>query len=267
MDATSEPAPGSVSPKHASFSPFACGTSRRCFCSSLPYHMSASELRPTCTEISVRKAASPRSISSHASASATKSRPAPPYPSGITIPSRPSSAIPAISSRSSLCSMSFSIATGRTRSSTNARTVSCTSRCSGVSSKSTALSLALVRDPGPDEAAVSRDHRLVLVLRERRRHRVDEQAVELRRREVLDRDRVEIRELRGAELLVLRNLEERIRELAVLLELLRVRQIVAVADREVVACVLADAHAALRRDAEEAPLDERRDRPREVVVQ
>ena len=33
--ATSDPAPGSVSPKHASFSPFACGVSQRCFCSSL----------------------------------------------------------------------------------------------------------------------------------------------------------------------------------------------------------------------------------------
>ena len=33
--ATSEPAPGSVSPKHASFSPFACGVSQRCFCSSV----------------------------------------------------------------------------------------------------------------------------------------------------------------------------------------------------------------------------------------
>src|SRR6266511_321861 len=267
IDATSDPAPGSVSPKHASFSPFAWGTSQRCLCSSLPYRRSESEFKPTCTEMSVRKAASPRSISSHASASATKSSPAPPYSSGITIPSSPSSAMPAISSRSSLCSMSFSIATGRTRSSTNACTVSCTSRCSGVRSKSTALSLALVGDPGTDEAAVPRDHRLVLVLRERRRHGVDEQPVELRRCEVLDRDRGEVRKLPRAELLVLGNLEERIRELAVLLELLRVRQIVAVADREVVACVLADAHAAVRRDAEEAPLDERRDRPREVVVQ
>ncbi len=137
--------------------------------------------------MSVRKAASPRSISSQASASATKSRPAPPYSSGITMPSSPSSAMPAINSRSSLCSMSFSIATGRTRSSTKARTVSCTSRCSVVSSKSMPLSLPLVRDPGTDQAAMPRDHRLVLVLRERRRHRVDEQPVELRRREVLER--------------------------------------------------------------------------------
>ena len=71
IDATSEPASGSVRPKHASFSPFACGVSQRCFCSSLPYLRSESEFRPTWTEISVRNAASPRSISSQASASAT----------------------------------------------------------------------------------------------------------------------------------------------------------------------------------------------------
>ena len=67
--ATSDPAPGSVSPKQASFSPFACGVSQRCFCSSVPYLSSDSEFSPTCTEINVRNAASPRSISSHASAS------------------------------------------------------------------------------------------------------------------------------------------------------------------------------------------------------
>ena len=66
----------------------------------------------------------------------TKSSPAPPYSSGITIPRIPSSAIPSIRSRSSWCAMSFSTATGSTRSSTNARTVSCSSRCSAVRSKS-----------------------------------------------------------------------------------------------------------------------------------
>src|SRR5581483_11641707 len=132
IEATSDPAPGSVSPKQASFSPFACGVSQRCFCSSVPYLSSESELSPTWTEISVRNAASPRSISSQASASATKSSPAPPYSPRI-----PSSAMPSISSRSSLWSMSFWIATGSTRSSTNARTVSWISRCSSLSSKST----------------------------------------------------------------------------------------------------------------------------------
>ena len=46
--------------------------------------------------------------------------------------------MPSISSRSSLCAWSFSFATGSTRSSTNARTVSWIRRCSSVSSKSIA---------------------------------------------------------------------------------------------------------------------------------
>src|SRR5947199_3182465 len=147
--ATSEPAPGSVSPKQASFSPFACGTSQRCFCSSVAYLSSDSELRPTWTETSVRKAASPRSISSHESASATKSSPAPPYSSGMTIPSSPSSAIPLITARSSRCAMSLSIALGSTRSLPNVLTVSWMSRCSSVSSKSTGQVYGRARALGP----------------------------------------------------------------------------------------------------------------------
>src|SRR2546421_4592349 len=87
--------------------------------------------------MSVLNAASPRSISSQESASATKSSPAPPYSSGITIPSSPSSAIPSITDLSRWCAMSFSIAFGSTRSSTNVLTVSWMSRCSSVNSKST----------------------------------------------------------------------------------------------------------------------------------
>jgi hypothetical protein len=92
--ATSEPAPGSVRPKQPSFAPVACGTSQRCFCSSEPCFCSDREFRPTWTEMRVRKAASPRSISSQISASVTKSSPAPAYSSAIGAPSRPSSAIP-----------------------------------------------------------------------------------------------------------------------------------------------------------------------------
>ena len=69
--ATSEPAAGSVRPKQPSFSPLAIGTRYRCFCSSDPNLYSDSEFSPTCTEISVRKADSPRSISSQMSASET----------------------------------------------------------------------------------------------------------------------------------------------------------------------------------------------------
>ena len=89
----------------------------------------------------MRNAASPRSISSHDSASATKSSPAPPYSSGITIPSKPSSAMPSITSMSRWWLMSFSIAFGSTRSSTKSRTVCWIRRCSSVSSKSIAVSL------------------------------------------------------------------------------------------------------------------------------
>src|SRR5215217_5522 len=99
----------------------------------------------------VRNAASPRSISSQVRASETKSRPAPPYSSGITIPSSPSSAIPSIADRSSLWLMSFSMAFGSTRSSTNVRTVSWIRRCSSLSSKSTrrVYAEALGRLTGP----------------------------------------------------------------------------------------------------------------------
>ena len=60
-------------------------------------------------------------------------------PPGMTIPSSPSSAMPSMTPMSRWWLMSFSIAFGSTRSSTNWRTVACTSRCSGVSSKSTGL--------------------------------------------------------------------------------------------------------------------------------
>src|SRR5258708_33521339 len=43
---TSEPAPGSVKPYVAIFSPRACGTRYFCFCSSVPHDKSVSELRP-----------------------------------------------------------------------------------------------------------------------------------------------------------------------------------------------------------------------------
>src|SRR3989440_9755753 len=99
--------------------------------------------------MSVRKAASPRSISRLESASATKSRSAPPYSSGITIPRSPSSAIPSITDLSRRWAMSLSIALGSTRSSTNVLTVSWMSRCSSVSSKSTGQVYGRARALGP----------------------------------------------------------------------------------------------------------------------
>ena len=60
----SVPTPGSVSPNVASFSPFAWGTSQRCFCSSVPHCMSVSELSPTWTLWTTRNAVSAFSSSS-----------------------------------------------------------------------------------------------------------------------------------------------------------------------------------------------------------
>ena len=61
----------------------------------------------------MRNADSPRSISSQTSASETKSIPAPPYSSGITMPSSPSSAMPSMTPMSRRWLMSFSIAFGK----------------------------------------------------------------------------------------------------------------------------------------------------------
>ncbi len=63
--AASVPTPGSVSPNVASFSPFACGTSQRRRCSSVPHCRRVSEFRPTWTLWTTRKAVSARSSSSH----------------------------------------------------------------------------------------------------------------------------------------------------------------------------------------------------------
>ena len=75
-----------------------------------------------------------------------------------------------------------------------------------------------------------RDEVLVLVLGERRAHGRDEHLVERGRREPLVRDLVEVLQVRVAELLVLVDLEVRVGELAVLRELLLVREVVAVAE-------------------------------------
>src|SRR4051794_40950795 len=189
----------------------------------------------------------------------------------MMIPRIPSSAMPSIAPISSRWLMSFSIATGSTRSSTNERTVSWISRCSSLSSKSTKRRLyarcVLVGDPHGEQAAVVRDEVLVLVLRERRAHGGDDQLVELRALDVLDGRLVEVRELRVAELAVAVDVEVVLGECAVPVELLGVGQVVAVTDLEVGARVLVDAHPAALDRAERAPADERLDRPREVVVQ
>src|SRR2546423_14611043 len=65
------------------------------------------------------------------------------------MPSRPSSAMPSITDLSRRWAMSFSIAFGSTRSSTNVLTVSWMSRCSSVSSKSTGQVYGRARALGP----------------------------------------------------------------------------------------------------------------------
>src|SRR6476659_6192727 len=87
------------------------------------------------------------------------------------MPRIPNSAMPSISSRSSLWSMSFCTATGRTRSSTNWRTVSWISRCSSVSSKSIGGSLSGL--PGLEAGLYHRqalDRAVVLFTRDLRVH-------------------------------------------------------------------------------------------------
>ena len=104
-----------------------------------------------------RRARSPRRRAPRRRSRARRRR----SPRGSTIPRMPSSAMPSISDMSSRWSMSFWTATGRIRSSTNARTVSWIRRCSPVSSKSIpqiysdgTLSPRLARpraDPGPGD--------------------------------------------------------------------------------------------------------------------
>src|SRR3954447_18854375 len=130
----------------------------------------------------------------------------------MMIPRIPSSAMPSIAPMSSRWLMSFSIATGRTRSSTNARTVSWISRCSSESSKSTKRRLyvrcrVLVGDPHGEQPAVVRDEVLVLVGRECRLDGRHDQLVELRALDVVDRRLVEVRQVGVAELPVVVDVE------------------------------------------------------------
>ena len=76
-----------------------------------------------------------------------------------------------------------------------------------------------------------------------------------------------MRELLGAERLVLVGLEVLVGEAPVLGELLLVGEVVAVADLEVVARALVDPHRPAGDGAERRPANEREQRPREVVVE
>ena len=102
--------------------------------------------------------------------------------------------------------------------------------------------------------------------RERGADRLDQQGVELGSGEVLEHQLVEGAQRVLAERLVLVELEVRVRELPVALELLPVRE-VRVRDLEVRARPLVDPRGPPGDAAERRPAHERADRPREVVVQ
>src|SRR5439155_26142142 len=113
----------------------------------------------------------------------------------------------------------------------------------------------LVGCPGGEQAAEVGDELLVLVRRERRDDRLDEQRVELRALDVLDDELLEVRQLLGAERAVLVDLEVRVRESPVLPQLVLVRHVLAVARLEVVPRVLVDPHGARADRAERRPAD------------
>jgi hypothetical protein len=133
----SDPAPGSVSPNAASLRPEASSGSQRLFCSSFPYRRTGIVPSDVCAATVIATDESTRVSSSIAIAYETVSPPAPPCSSGMGIPMRPSSASSETRSYGNLLSRSSSAATGATRSRAKFRTVSRTSSCSGVRSKST----------------------------------------------------------------------------------------------------------------------------------
>src|SRR5207249_10309252 len=79
---------------------------------------------------------------------------------------------------------------------------------------------ALIAHPGADEAAVPRDHLLLLVRRKDRSDHVDKQLVELGPGDVLDDELAHRGQRSGAELLVRLDLDVRVRETAVFDDLL-----------------------------------------------
>ena len=82
VPAASEPAFGSVSPKAPIASPFAIGTRKRCFCSSVPFWNTGPQPSDTWAASVMAVEPQARAISSTAIEYASVSRPAPPYCSG-----------------------------------------------------------------------------------------------------------------------------------------------------------------------------------------
>src|SRR4051812_20929991 len=124
----------------------------------------------------------------------------------------------------------------------------------------------LIARPRREQPAIVGDELLVLVPWEGAAHGLHQQRVERGRLDVLDDRGVEVGEVLGAELLVGLDLEVVVGEPAVLGQLLLVAA-VGVADRKPRAGVELQAHPPPGDAAPEAPLQQRPDRPREVVVQ
>ena len=137
----SEPEPDSVSAKQPTRSPRASGGTKRARCSSVPNRSSGSVQADVCTATVTPTPASPRESSSSTRMYERKSAPAPPYSSGTHTPISPSDASEPISSRGKPWSRSHAAACGSISERAKSRASDWISRCSAVSSKSTAGTL------------------------------------------------------------------------------------------------------------------------------
>ena len=140
-DPASDPDSGSVSANAPIWSPRASGGTNRARCSSVPNPRIGSVTALVCTATVTPTPASARESSSSTRMYETKSAPAPPYSSGTQTPISPSSASFGKISAGKRCSRSQSAAFGSISAFANSRATAWISRCSGVSSKSTAASL------------------------------------------------------------------------------------------------------------------------------
>ena len=134
----SEPDPGSVSAKQPTPSPRASGGTKRARCSSVPNCRIGSEHAEVWTATVTPTPASARESSSSTRMYERKSAPAPPYSSGTQTPIRPSSPSFVSNEGGNACARSHSAAFGSISAAAKSRASAWISRCSGVSSKSTA---------------------------------------------------------------------------------------------------------------------------------
>src|ERR1035438_5070459 len=125
----------------------------------------------------------------------------------------------------------------------------------------------LVPDPQAEEPAQVRDELVVLVRRVNRLDRLDQQLVEGRAGHPVQHDVVRQRLLGRPEVLVTRGIEVGIGQHTVAVQLLRVGQPGLVRDREILVRLQVQLGPPPRHQREHAPLDQRLQRPGEIVVQ